>query len=295
MRIRPGTQIPPGCRIILRGAVAAAILAVICQAAGCSVSSRMMTHLSDTIVNSDDPAMVEAGAPAYLLMIDSLISREPDSRQMLSAGALLYTAYADLFVTDEIRSGKIAGKALAYASQAVCLSDRQACGLTEMPYDAVTAAVDRLDRHSLPALFALGAAWSGWIMANRSDFNALADISRIEVIMTRVVQLDESFRDGAAFLYLATLATFMPPALGGKPEAGKAHFEKAIHLSRGKNLMAKVLYAKLYARMMFDRDLHDRLLNEVLAADPYQEGYTLVNIHARDQARQLLAAADDFF
>ena len=279
------------CFLIRMTAVFAAVFLV----SGCSVSSKMMVHLSDTIVNNDDPAMVEAGAPAYLLMIDSLISQDPEKEDMLTTAALLYTAYADVFVTDDLRSRKLAAKALDYAEKAVCLSDKKACRLTEKPYDDFTSAVDSLDKNSLPALFSLGAAWSGWIMANTDDFNALADISRIEDIMKKVVLLDATYRDGAAYLYLGTLATLMPPALGGRPEQGRTFFEKAIALSKGKNLMAKVMYARLYAKMTFDRTLHDRLLTEVLAADPVAEGYTLMNTHARQQAKVLLDAADDYF
>ena len=262
---------------------------------GCAVPSKMMVHLSDTIVNNDDPAMVEAGAPAYLLMIDSLISRDPEDTDLLTTAALLYTAYADVFITDDARSKKLAAKALKYAEKAICLADRQSCSLTEKPYEEFTSAVDSLNKDSLPALFSLGAAWSGWIMANTDDFNALADISRIEDIMKKVVQLDETYRDGAAYLYLGTLATFLPPALGGRPEQGRAFFEKAIALSSGKNLMAKVMYARLYAKTVFNRTLHDRLLTEVLAADPVAAGYTLMNTHARQQAKILLDAADDYF
>ncbi|MCF8091253.1 MAG: TRAP transporter TatT component family protein, partial [Desulfotignum sp.] len=80
----------------------AAVLTAVFIVSGCSVSSKMMGHLSDTIVNNDDPAMVEAGAPAYLLMIDSLISQDPEDKDMLTTAALLYTAYADLFVTDKV-------------------------------------------------------------------------------------------------------------------------------------------------------------------------------------------------
>ncbi len=132
-------------------------------------------------------------------------------------------------------------------------------------------------------------------MAHKDDFNALADIARIEAIMNRIIALDETYKDGAAYLYLGTLATFLPPALGGKPEQGKQYFEKAISLSGGKNLMIKVVYAKLYAKMMFDRPLFDRLLNEVLEADPNIDGYTLVNTYARQQAGKLLDEADDYF
>jgi hypothetical protein len=37
------------------------------------------------------------------------------------------------------------------------------------------------------------------------------------------------------------------------------------------------------------------LLNEVLAADPYQDGYTLSNVLAKEQAKTLLAEADEYF
>ena len=56
-----------------------------------------------------------------------------------------------------------------------------------------------------------------------------------------------------------------------------------------------MLYAEKYARLVFDRELHDSLLNEVLAADPDVHGLTLQNTYAQQQAEALLADADDYF
>lgn len=272
------------------------LLAVLAFTANsCSVKSDMMSHLSQTIMNNNDLDMVESGAPAYLLMVDSLISQDPESETLLSTGARLYTAYADVFVTDRERSRKMADKAMGYAQDAVCLSHPKACGIRTMDFDTFEQVLGGMDEDELPYLFALGNAWASWIMVNKDDFNALADISRIEAIMHRVVDLDETYGDGAAYLYLATLSTFLPPALGGKPEQGKIYFEKAIEISKGKNLMAKVMYAKLYAKMLFDRPLHDRLLTEVVEADPAIPGYVLINTYAQKEASQLLNAADDYF
>ncbi|MCG8617876.1 MAG: TRAP transporter TatT component family protein [Desulfobacterales bacterium] len=264
-------------------------------AQGCSVKSDLMGHLSQTILNNNDLDMVESGAPAYLLMVDSLISQDPGSSDILATGAQLYTAYADVFVTDRVRAKKMAEKAMKYAESALCEANGHACSLRDKPFTEFQSAVSDMDEDDLPYLFTLGNAWASWIMANKDDFNALADISKIEAIMLQVSHLDDTYRDGAAYLYLGTLATFLPPALGGRPEEGRAYFEKAIRLSGGRNLMAKVMYAKLYAKMMFDRPLHDRLLTEVLATDPEMSGYTLINTYARKQARQLLAEADEYF
>jgi hypothetical protein len=46
---------------------------------------------------------------------------------------------------------------------------------------------------------------------------------------------------------------------------------------------------------MFDQELHDRLLNEVLAADPVVEGMTLTNRIAQERAKDLLASSKDYF
>lgn len=260
-----------------------------------SATSDMMGHLSKTILDNDDLSLVESGAPAYLLMIDSLIGKDPENSELLATAALLYTAYSDVFVKDKERSKKMADKALNYAEKAICLEKKQACNLKSGSFDKLKTILPGMKKKDVPVLFALGNAWASWIMANRDDFDAIADISHIELIMQRVIELDETYRDGAAHLYLATLSTFLPPSVGGRPEEGKAHFEKAVLLCRDKNLMVKVLYAKLYARLIFDRTLHDQLLNEVIASDPHIPGYTLVNTWAQKQAHELIISADEYF
>jgi hypothetical protein len=95
--------------------------------------------------------------------------------------------------------------------------------------------------------------------------------------------------------YLGVLNTLRPPALGGKPEVGRSYFEQAIALSGGKDLGIKVEFARQYARLVYDRELHDRLLNEVLSAEARVPGYTLFNTLAQKTARDLLATADEYF
>jgi len=68
-----------------------------------------------------------------------------------------------------------------------------------------------------------------------------------------------------------------------------------IELTDGRDLSAKVEYARGYAKLLYERELHDRLLNEVMAADPMHDGFTLSNVLAKEQAAALLAEADDYF
>ena len=59
--------------------------------------------------------------------------------------------------------------------------------------------------------------------------------------------------------------------------------------------MIKVIFAERFGRTMFDRRLHDRLLREVIEADPQEPDLTLMNLLAQEKARSLLDSADDYF
>jgi hypothetical protein len=266
-----------------------------CASFATSATSRLADNLSSAILNQDDPETVEAGAPSYLLLIDSLIEGDPRNEDLLLAGSRLYGAYAAAFIREPERARRLARKARDYGDRALCAHDAKLCDLLERPFDDFAAAVALTGKGDVPVLYASGAAWAGWIQANSSDWNAIASLAKVKAMMTRVAELDETYSHGEAHLYLGVFATLLPPALGGKPEEGRAHFERAIALSAGRDLMAKVEYARRYARIIYDRDLHDRLLQEVLAADAVESGLTLSNVLAKRQAKELLDSAESYF
>jgi hypothetical protein len=117
----------------------------------------------------------------------------------------------------------------------------------------------------------------------------------MDALLHRYLDIGGSGMRGSAYTYLGILATLRPPALGGEPEKGKDYFERAIELTGGRDLNVKVEYARGYARLLYERDLHDRLLNEVMDADPDVPGYTLTNVLAQQDAARLLANADEYF
>lgn len=260
-----------------------------------SATSDMVSHLSDAILNNDDLKTVEQGAPSYLLMIDSLISKDSENIKMLYTAANLYCSYSGLFVDDPERSRKMAKKAMRYAQKAICLDAPSTCDLSSLPFEEFEQVIAKLEHRNVATLYALGNAWARWIISNSEDFDAIADLASIELIMNRVIDLDPDYQDGAAWVYLGTLSCLLPPALGGTPEKGKQYYEKALEISKGKNLMVKVLYAQYYARIIYDRELHDNLLSEVLDANAEIKGYTLINTWAKTQAQKLIADADEYF
>jgi len=247
------------------------------------------------IANSDDPEVIEAALPTFLLLSDSLIHGDPNDEDKLMAGAKLYGTYAGVFVKDEARAQRLTARARDYAERAMCEYRKVLCGLAALPHDRYLKRLDLVKKRHVPFLYNFAAAWAGWIQARSSDWNAIADLPKVKAAMQRVVELDESHENGYAHLYLGVIDTLLPATLGGKPEEGRAHFERALAITQGRDLMVKVEYARRYARIVYDRALHDRLLNEVLAAPVNAPDLTLSNTLAQREARTLLKSADRYF
>lgn len=268
--------------------------------AGCvsmvaSAGSGLAGNLNAAIMNQDDPELVRDGAPAYLLMLDSFVEGAPENEAVLSAAAELYSAYGVIFVDDPLRARKLTTRGRDYGRRALCASDERLCGIWELPYDEFLAALDQAGADQVPALYTFGLSWMAWIQAHSDDFSALARLPQVQAVLQRVRQLDPGYKESDIEHYLAVLNTIRPPALGGDFDAGLEHFQRALALSGGRDLGIKVDYARYYARTLYDRELHDRLLQEVLDASPEQPGLTLFNTLAQDEARELLAGAEAYF
>ena len=261
---------------------------------GCSIG--LIPHnLSRSIMNQENPEIVKAGAPAYLLLLDALVTTYPDDEDYLIPASKLYGAYASIFSDDKKQSQQMATQALMYARHALCYNEEELCIALNQSPEAITLVLSDLDDDELSLIYTFTASWTGWIQVNSHDWDAVAQLPKIKALFTWVLEEDENYDNGTAQLYMGVLESQLPPSLGGKPDIAKAHFEQAIKASQGKHLMAKVLYAQQYARLLFDRPLHDRLLNEVINANPTAEGLTLINHLAQKQAAILLAESEEYF
>jgi hypothetical protein len=266
-------------------------------AAGCVVNiigAKAGETLSAAILNQDDPDLVASGVPAYLLLVDGLISQHPDSPSLLVAGSQLFALYGSRFAPPD-RAAALTGKARRYGARALCLSYEPACKWNGIGYDALVAELANVSEKHIAALYAYAVGWLANLDATSEDWSAVAELPWVEAVLERALTLDETYENGAIHGYLGVLDSLRPPALGGKPEEAKKHFERAIALSGGHDLSIKVEYARRYARLVFDQELHDRLLTEVLNAPTDAPKLTLFNVLAKKEAEALLATSKEYF
>ncbi|MEO5559986.1 MAG: TRAP transporter TatT component family protein [Dokdonella sp.] len=252
-------------------------------------------NLSAGILDQDDLATAREGVPAWLLLVDGLIQGSPKNANLLSAASRLYDSYANAFVDDPQRAKRLTARSLGYARRATCVNLPALCTQLDAPFESFQSAVAKIGVKDTGTLYQLASAWAGSLQANRDDWKAIADLPKIQLLVERVVALDSGYAKGEPYMILGVLATLRPASLGGKPEEGKADFEKALALSNGNNQMVRVLYAEHYARLVFNQELHDKLLNEAISADPHSPGLTLINTVAQVRARKLLESGKDYF
>lgn len=277
-------------------AVGLALVLGACASITEKAGGKLADSLSAGISNAKDPEMVRSGLPAYVLLIDGFIRGEPKSASMLLAGARLYSAYAGGFVSDAERARSLADIGLDYAKRGICVEHEDFCtALNGNDFAAFEAELAEFDADQLGQLYALASSYAAWVRADTSDFARIAELPRIEALLNRVAALDRGYDHGNALAFLGVMNCLRPESLGGKPEQGKALLQEAFAVSGQKNQMSKVLQAEFCARLLFDQELHDGLLNQVLAADPVAEDLTLSNVLAQDRAKQLIESGKDYF
>jgi len=264
---------------------------------GCAnlIGSMAADTLSAAILNQDDPALIASGVPAYLLLIDGLIQQSPDNEDLLASGAQLFALYGSRFAADPDSAVRLTGKARHYGERALCLVHAPACDWSGLSYDAFVSQLSQIERKNIDYLYSYAISWLSYLDTTSEDWTAVAELPWVEAAMQRALELDETYEHGAIHGYLGILNSLRPPALGGRPEVARAHFERAIELSEGRDLSIKVEYARRYARLMFEQELHDRLLEEVLVAPVETSGLTLFNVLAKQEAEMLLETSQEYF
>ncbi|MEM7019394.1 MAG: TRAP transporter TatT component family protein, partial [Pseudomonadota bacterium] len=93
-----------------------------------SATDQLAASLTGAVLDNNDPATVEDGLPAYLLLIDGLLKDNPESESLLLSAANLNGSYAGGFVlNDPPRAMRLTDKALTYATRAMCVRHPDAC------------------------------------------------------------------------------------------------------------------------------------------------------------------------
>jgi hypothetical protein len=262
-----------------------------------SCSSLLTGMIEPTVGNlqkQTDLDLVCEGAPAYLLMIDSMIASDPDNPSLLQVGAKSYSAYVAAMKecgSNADRIAAIAEKARLYGTT---LLARTLPIAPRDSFEALNVSLQERDKSEVPELFWGALAWVTWIQEQHGSPTSIADSIKVEKIMLRLEELDDTFQQGSVHLFFGGYYAAKPQLLGGRPDLSRLHFEKALTISHHAFLLVQTTYAQMYARSTMDKELHDKLLREVIDF-PLEKApdSALSNQIAKRRAKKLLA--DEYF
>lgn len=285
-----------------RVALATLVVTVLVALTGCaSLLDRAANNFADDLEAAirayDEPTVVSAGLPAFLLLMEARLQSRPNDVGLRLTTARLTGTYATLFADQNAqeREQRLTRRALDHARIGACQHSRSLCELDRLDFEALEDRIDTLGPGQVEAVYVLATSWTTWIAAHAQDFRALADLPRVESLLTWVAATEPGYDDGAVYLYLAVLNSQRPPAAGGQPRKARDYFERARASSQGRNQLVNVMMADSYARLLFDRDLYVELLETVLQSDNDHPDYRLVNQVARSRALILLEQTEELF
>jgi tetratricopeptide (TPR) repeat protein len=275
------------------------ILVISLLLTGCSMKAQMvrsmdpiMEDMSSVVNMSNDVDLIRDGLPASLIQMDGFIKSDPNNKLLLKA-AESYFGYAFSFVEDvnRPRASALYLKAREYALRALKKYrqfDEQAPDLNDM--------LANCGKQDVPALYWAAGSWLAWIGLNVDNPEAIMDIPKVEAMLDRVIELDETYYYGMAYAMLGGLYASQPKNMGGNPEKANKQFQKAFNISGSKLLAAQLMYAKFYAVQIQDKALFVNTLSEIIATPVnFFPERNLANEVAKRKAKDLLEKVDTLF
>ena len=157
-------------------------------------------------------------------------------------------------------------------------------------------ALKRVGKKQVEPLFWAAYAVARGISLQKDDPMQVIDLARVELMMRRVLELDETFYFGSAHLFYTVYYGDRSRTIGGDPEKAKEHIERVDEINDGKFLMSKYYLARYYAYPKQDAKLYKQALQEVLDAPadiyPGEEAATAL---AKSRSKRWLDQIDMLF
>jgi hypothetical protein len=230
-------------------------------------------------------------------LLEGMIKGDPENEHLLLLTAQALAGYALGFAEDEEpeRAKVFYLRAKEYGLRVL----RQNNGFAEADtgsFDDYTLAVNNLDEEYIDALFWTGFSWASWINLSIDDPRAMIELTKVQILMERVLKLDETYFHGSTHLFFGSIWGLKPRMLGGDPEKAKEHFEKNLQITEGKFLLTYVYYALFYAAKVLDEDLFNSFVVKIEETPvDVLPGYQLMNAIAKNKVKYLKEFGEDWF
>ena len=243
----------------------------------------------DVYARDDDLELVGAATPFGLKTIESLLETAPRHRGLLLAATRGFTQYAYVYVQLPAEEAEERDVAASYAQR------ERARRLYIRARDYGLRGLE-VANDDVAMLYWTGLAWMAAIALSKDHPSILAGIPQAQALVARAIAKEPDFDQGALQTFLIGYEMNRPDAAANAAALSRAHFTRAVQLSRGQHAGPYVSLAESVATAERDRKSFESLLQQALGVDvDARPEWRLANIVMQRRARQLLRHADEFF
>ncbi len=293
------------------------IILIVSGLYSCSVQKMAINSVADALSGStsgvfatdDLPEFVADAVPFGLKMNEALLEQTPEHKGLLLSLASGYAQYSYAFVqlpadtltpwtskrSKELKSyaKKLYLRSRDYAFRAM---EVDSPNFTERLFEEADVTLAQMTVEDVPTLYWLGLSWMGAISITMTDLGLLAELKYAEKILLRCLELDESYGDGALHEFFITYDGSRSEVMGGGPDKARAHYVRALELTKVSKASPHVALATTVAIQSQDLEAYRKLLQQAISVDveAYPQ-YKLENTLAQRKARWYLNNAGDYF
>lgn len=284
-------------------------------ASGCASVKRMaVNQIGDAIAgggtsyaSDEDPELIKAASPFGLKLVESLLAESPNNRNLLLTASSGFTQYAYAFVQEDAeelgvtnvaaslvmrqRARRLYLRARDYGLRGLEVAHP---GFTNALYADAQAAVKTLRKRDVPLAYWTAASWAAAVAIIKDDPGLISDLPRIQALMGRALELNETYDHGAIHTFLIAFDMSRPLPENERVARARAQFQRAVQLSDARQAAPFVSLAENVAVQQQDRKEFESSLNRALAMDVNTKSqWRLANLIMQRRARWLLTQEDN--
>ena len=285
-----------------------------------SVMVREFVHMVEkglpAIEQEDDLHLLAKSMPAHIKLLETLLASDPSNEKLLVLLARLYGGYAFAILESELEALRLKRPSVVESGIAPGLLDdavgryfqkgaQYALRSLENRYPQARSQLNQLrtagafirstEAEDVPALFWYGFNLGGFVQHRLDSVEAMAKAHLVEKTMDRVVELNEAYHHGDAYLALLVYHASRPPMMGGNLEKARKYYQRHAEMSTGTASLGSVYWARYILVRQQDRAAFVQRLSTVVQIPERDRSMTLLDRVASVRAQLYLDAADRFF
>jgi hypothetical protein len=262
-----------------------------------------------------DYEVAGVGTQAAIMQLEAFLAVTPDNERLALNLAKAYVGYAVGWLEADYEIAYAAGdmdradrlrqrarlfylRARNLALHTMRVRDKKIDAVLATHDDAKLAAYLQekySDKDDVAPVFWVGMGWGAAINMSLDQPDLIAELPTAKAFVLHAKELDASFFNGGAYIFLGSMESAFPKAMGGDPEKGRAYFEEGLRLTDRKNQMLLLNYARVYAVNTQNRELYVKLLTEIIDSGDLGSSVRLTNKVARRRAERYLSQVNELF